>query len=118
VGELEAVLAERGLERLHGAPPTSFYLVDPRGHQVDVHPVSFTKAGEAVYEMENGREWVYPAGAFRGRGRIAGRPVGCLAPEQLLVTHSTGYELDAVHRRDVERLCRRFGFPVPHFGTA
>ena len=99
-------------------PLLSFYLVDAKGHQVDVHPFCVTERGDGLYRMESGRDWVYPASAFGGRGRILGREVRCLTPDIQLVCHATGYTLDEAHRRDVLALCERFGLPVPDFRSA
>jgi hypothetical protein len=65
--------------------------------------------------MESGKDWVYPASAFTGTGTILGRRVACLTPEVAMVGHTTGYELDAAHQRDVEALSDRFGIPLPEF---
>lgn len=107
----EALNGDSGLEDLE-------YAVDARGHQVDVHPVSFTEAGEAVYTMPDGEPWTYPAHAFTGRGRVLGREVPCIAADEMLFCHSTGYALDAAHQADVTALAERFGLPVPHFTPA
>lgn len=117
VADLRAALAERGYATVRGAPPTSFELVDVQGHQVDVHPVSFAPTGEGVYKMESGEDWVYPASAFTGVGAILGRTLACLAPEVVIVAHTTGYALDAAHQRDVQLLSERFGLPLPAFRT-
>jgi lincosamide nucleotidyltransferase A/C/D/E len=113
VEQIEAALRELGYDTKRGEAPLSFEVVDADGHQVDVHPVAFQPSGDGVYLMEGGRDWTYPASSFAGSGEIAGRPVRCLTPEMALVCHSTGYVLDAAHRRDVEALCERFGLPVP-----
>jgi lincosamide nucleotidyltransferase A/C/D/E len=116
--EIESALRELGHRTKRGGAPTSFELVDEHGHQVDVHPVAFQANGDGVYRMESGEDWTYRAAAFAGRGRIAGRPVRCLTSDIALVCHSTGYALDATHRRDVEALCERFSLPLPQFETA
>ncbi len=117
VDRLQEALRELAYERARGGPPLSFELVDTDGHQVDVHPVTFQPGGDAVYRMEDGRDWVYPAGSLSGRGTIAGRPVKCLAPDIALMCHSQGYALDAEHRRDVEALCEHFRLRLPAFQT-
>ena len=116
--EIESALRELGHQAKRGGAPTSFELVDDHGHQVDVHPVAFQPNGDGVYRMESGEDWTYPAAAFAGTGRIAGRRVKCLTPDIALVCHSTGYALDATHQRDVEALSERFGLPLPPFETA
>ncbi len=114
---LEEALGELGYALARGAPPQSFELVDAEGHQVDVHPFARTPSGDGVYRLEDGGDWIYPAAGFAGAGRIAGRAVPCLTPEVVLVNHSTGYVLDAAHRRDVEALAERYGLPVPDLET-
>jgi lincosamide nucleotidyltransferase A/C/D/E len=110
---LEAALGEHGYAIAGGGAPSSFELVDPDGHQVDVHPVRFTPEGVGLYRMETGEEWVYPAAGFTGRGRILGRSVRCLTPEVLMLCHATGYELDAEHHADVMALSEQFGLAIP-----
>jgi hypothetical protein len=80
-----------------------------------VHPASFGAGGDGVYAMADGGEWIFPAAGFGGSGLILGRPVPCLAPEVVMVNHTTGYALDAEHERDVRALGERYGIPVPGF---
>ena len=115
---LETALRELGYRFGFADGPLSFEVVDDEGHQVDVHPIARRPNGDAVYLMEDGREWTYPAGSLTGRGEIAGRPVKCLAPNMALVCHSQGYALDETHQRDVAALCARYGLPVPPYRTA
>jgi len=112
---IQRVLDELGYALEHGGAPLSFELVDAAGHQVDVHPASFTPSGDGVYRMASGEDWVYPAGGFAGIGHILGREVHCLTPEVMLVGHSTGYTLDEDHRRDVRALSEKFALPLPVF---
>jgi len=118
VTPLERALADLGYSRAHGAPPRSFELVDPAGHQVDVHPVIFTASGDATYKMEEGGDWLYPCGSLLATGTILGGAVQCQTPEMQLLAHSTGYALDTAHREDVRRLCERFGLPLPDYQPA
>ena len=46
----------------------SFVLVDVRGRQVDVHPVTFDAEGGGIYQMDDGTEWVYPGAGFKVGG--------------------------------------------------
>lgn len=62
--------------------------------------------------MEDGREWVYPAAGFSGRGWVAGRPVRCLSPEVQVLVHA-GYELTEKDFRELRLLNARFGVEVP-----
>lgn len=118
VPDLEKALGGLGYAQLHGEPPQSFEMVDPAGHQVDVHPVRFTATGEALYEMSPGEEWVYPDGSLSATGTILGREVRCQTPVMQLHAHTTGYALDTAHRDDVAALCERFGLPLPPFRSA
>ena len=109
---LIAALTTNGYELVAGSPPTSFVLVDSGGRQVDVHPVAFDEEGGGVYRMEEGRDWIYPADGFAGRGRIGGRPVRCLTAEAQVLVHD-GYELADKDYRELRLLHERFGVPLP-----
>jgi lincosamide nucleotidyltransferase A/C/D/E len=106
------LLARAGYRLMAGDPFTNFVLLDELGRQVDVHPVRFSPEGDGIYRMETGGDWVFPAQAFTGRGRVDGRPVRCLSPEVQLLCHA-GYELDDEDRRDLQALHERFGVELP-----
>lgn len=114
---IEEALSERGYLLGHGGPPHSFEMVDPEGHQIDVHPASFTPDGAGVYRSDSGQDWIYPASGFMGVGRILGHEIPCLTPEVVIVGHATGYALDEAHQHDVLALAERYGLPVPDFRT-
>jgi lincosamide nucleotidyltransferase A/C/D/E len=97
-----------GYELVAGGPPKSFVMVNRLGQQVDVHPVTFDAEGGGVYQMDDGREWVYPAEGFSGQGSVQGRPVRCLSPEVQVLVHS-GYELTEKDYRELYLLRERFG---------
>jgi lincosamide nucleotidyltransferase A/C/D/E len=110
---LRAILERAGYELVAGGAPKSFVLVDRDGRQVDVHPVVMDEArGGGVYLMEDGREWVYPAGGFAGRGKVAGRDVRCLSAEVQVLVHD-GYELTEKDFRELHLLHERFGVDLP-----
>jgi lincosamide nucleotidyltransferase A/C/D/E len=115
---IENALNDRGFVLAGGGAPLSFELVDTQGHQVDVHPVSFTPDGAAAYRMADGADWIYPADGFTGVVRMLGREVPCLTPEVVMVSHTTGYALDEAHQRDVRALGERFGIALPQFARA
>ena len=103
------IFGAAGYELVAGGAPKSFVVVDADGRQVDVHPVVLDDGrGGGVYLMDDGREWVYPAEGFTGRGRVAGREVRCLTPEVQVVVHA-GYELTEKDHRELELLRVRFG---------
>jgi lincosamide nucleotidyltransferase A/C/D/E len=105
------LLSDLGYELIAGGPPKSFVLVDGRGRQVDVHPVTFDLDGGGVYRMEEG-EWVYPAQGFSGRGAVDGRVVRCLTPEVQVLVHA-GYELSDKDYLELYMLRERFSVAVP-----
>jgi hypothetical protein len=78
-----------------------------------VHAVEFDRAGNGVYRMENGSDWIFPAAGFAGRGEIQGTPVGCLSPEIQVLCHVHGYTPAEKDVRDMERLHERFGVELP-----
>ena len=116
-GRASALLAGLGYPG-HVAAPGSTYMVDAAGRQVDVHVIAVRPDGSAVYRMDNGSPWVYAAGSLEGRGTVLGRPVACVTPEQMMLEHTIGYALDAVHQADVVALAAAFGLSVPPFDRA
>jgi lincosamide nucleotidyltransferase A/C/D/E len=111
VPRLAETLAAQGYELVVGAPPGNFVLVDTLGRQVDVHPVAFDHRG-GVYLMEEGREWIYPAAGFAGRGHVGGRPVRCLSADVQVLVHA-GYELTEKDYRELWLLHERFAVALP-----
>lgn len=105
------LLSDLGYELVAGEAPKSIVLVDGRGRQVDVHPVTFDREGGGVYRMEDG-EWVYPAQGFSGRGTVGRRSVRCLSPEVQVLVHA-GYELADKDFLELYLLRERFGVPIP-----
>jgi lincosamide nucleotidyltransferase A/C/D/E len=106
------LLSGPGYALVAGTPPKSFVMVDTRGHQVDVHPVTAETEGGGVYQMDDGREWVYPAEGFTGRGSVEGKPTRCLSPEVQVLVHA-GYELTDKDYRELYLLRERFGVEPP-----
>jgi lincosamide nucleotidyltransferase A/C/D/E len=106
------LLEDFGYSLVAGAPPKSFVMVDARGRQVDVHPVAFDGEGGGVYEMDDGKEWVYPSQGFTGRGSVDERPVRCLSPEVQVLVHA-GYELTDKDYHELYLLHERFGVELP-----
>jgi lincosamide nucleotidyltransferase A/C/D/E len=105
------LLSDLGYELVAGRPPMSFVLVDGRGRQVDVHPVTIDRDGGGVYCMEEG-DWVYPAQGFSGRGTVDGRAVRCLSPEVQVLVHA-GYELSDKDYLELHLLRERYGVTIP-----
>jgi truncated hemoglobin YjbI len=113
LARLRALLAERGFEVRPGGTPSNFVLANPRGLEVDVHAIRFDRAGNGVYRMENGEDWIFPAEGFRGRGAVAGRRVRCLSAETQVLCHAHGYVPTEKDFRDMELLRHRFGVELP-----
>ena len=112
------VLAGDGYRLVEGVLESNFVLRDAREHAIDVHPVRF-KAGDGIYRMENGRDWVFPAEGFTGTGQIGDRSVRCLTPDVQMLCHSTGYVPGATDFHDMRLLNARLGTPlVPPFDEA
>jgi lincosamide nucleotidyltransferase A/C/D/E len=109
---LIGLLRELGYQVVAGAPPKSFVMVDIGGRQVDLHPVTFDADGGGIYEMEDGKEWVYPAQGFTGQGSVDETSVRCLSPEIQVLVHA-GYELTDKDYRELYLLRERFGVEPP-----
>jgi lincosamide nucleotidyltransferase A/C/D/E len=106
---MRQALESRGIRLLRGELTSNFVLGDGARLEIDVHPVRFDAAGDGIYRMENGQDWIYPRAGFLGRGRVGSREVRCLTPEVQMLCHSTGYEPDATDFRDMRLLHERLG---------
>ena len=113
VPRLIELLARRGFALKEGAPPHTFVLADGRGLEIDVHAVTLGENGAGVYRMENGGDWIFPAGTFDGAGTVLGRRVRCFSPEAQVLCHGQGYEPSEKDLRDMARLAERFGVALP-----
>jgi lincosamide nucleotidyltransferase A/C/D/E len=106
-------LAAEGFAVREGKPPQSFVLTNGAGLEIDVHAVTFDSAGNGVYRMQSGGDWVYPMEGFSGRGRVAGVAVRCLSPAVQVLGHANGYVPVEKDFRDMELLAERFGVELP-----
>jgi lincosamide nucleotidyltransferase A/C/D/E len=113
VPRLQELLTARGFTVREGAPPHSFVLADGTGTDVDVHAVTFDDQGNGVYRMQNGKDWIYPAEGFDGRGVVGSMAVRCLSPTTQVLCHAHGYVPVEKDFRDMELLAERFGVDVP-----
>ena len=103
----------RGFTVKEGEPPHSFVLANDTGLDVDIHAVTFDDAGNGVYRMQNGEDWIYPAEGFYGRGVVRGMNVSCLSPAVQVLCHAHGYVPVEKDFRDMELLAERFGLALP-----
>jgi lincosamide nucleotidyltransferase A/C/D/E len=113
VPKLRELLAARGFAVREGKPPHSFVLTNGAGLEVDVHAVTFDGAGNGVYRMQSGEDWVYPAEGFNGRGLVEGVAVRCLSPAAQVLGHAHGYVPAEKDFRDMELLAERFRVELP-----
>jgi lincosamide nucleotidyltransferase A/C/D/E len=111
--QLQRVLRSRGFRAQEGGTESNFVLADASGLEVDVHAIVFDRAGNGVYRMQNGLDWIFPAAGFTGRGEIQGVGVRCLSPEIQVLCHAHGYIPTEKDMRDMERLQARFGVELP-----
>jgi lincosamide nucleotidyltransferase A/C/D/E len=112
---VRAALAPLGFEHAADvAPglPARLVLRDPRGRQVDCHPVVFDSDGSGCQELGDGAWASYPASGLEGDGEIAGRRVPCTTAE-LQLRHHLGYEPAPRDREDMRALAERFGLTLP-----
>jgi lincosamide nucleotidyltransferase A/C/D/E len=113
VPKLRELLEVRGFAVREGKPPHAFVLTNGAGLDVDVHAVTFDGAGNGVYRMQSGEDWVYPAEGFGGRGLVEGVAVRCLSPAVQVLGHAHGYVPVEKDFRDMELLAQRFGVELP-----
>ncbi len=113
VPRLQEILTARGFAIREGNPPNSFVLANGAGLEVDVHAVTFDDDGNGVYRMQNGRDWVFPAEGFNGRGLVGEMGVRCLSPATQVLCHAHGYVPVEKDIRDMELLTGRFGIELP-----
>ena len=111
--KLREVLGKKGFEVQDGGTESNFVLADRSGLEVDVHAIVFDQDGNGVYRMENGSNWIFPAGGFSGRGVVQGAGVRCLSPETQVLCHAHGYVPVEKDLRDMELLQARFGVELP-----
>ncbi|WP_328499032.1 amino acid transporter [Streptomyces sp. NBC_00414] len=108
-----AALAEAGFVETLDWRPVRFVVTDPRGREIDLHPLVFAADGSAVQaSLDPHRPFVYPAPSFVG-GTIQGIAVPCLSAEQQVHFHQ-GYEPADRDRHDMAQLRRVFGVAT-HF---
>lgn len=108
-----AALAEAGFTESLDQRPVRFVVADPRGRELDLHPLVFAADGSAVQASpEAGRPFVYPAGCFV-TGEVERTPVPCLSAEQQVYFHQ-GYEPTGRDRHDMRMLREAFGIAT-HF---
>jgi lincosamide nucleotidyltransferase A/C/D/E len=110
---LQHTLASAGFCVRDGGTAANFVLADGFGREVDVHAIVFDRAGNGVYRLENGSDWIFPAPGFSGRGEIQGVGVRCLSPEVQVLCHAHGYVPTEKDVRDMELLQARFGVELP-----
>lgn len=113
VPKLRELMAGRGFAVSAGRPPDWFVLADGAGLEVDVHAATFDAAGNGVYRMQNGEDWIYSAEHLSGRGTVAGKSVRCLTAEGQVLGHAYGYTPTEKDYRDMELLAERFGIELP-----
>lgn len=108
-----AALAGAGFVETLDWRPVRFVVTDPRGRDIDLHPLTFVPDGSAVQASPDAeRPFVYPVSCF-ATGTIQGSAVPCLSAEQQVYFHQ-GYEPADHDRRDMARLRRAFGIAT-HF---
>jgi lincosamide nucleotidyltransferase A/C/D/E len=104
-------LEARGYRRMLDLLPVRLVLAAPDGRRLDLHPVTFDRAGVGHQPGDDGRVFEYPADAF-GEGKIDGQSVACLSAVQLVRFH-LGYEPRSRDVVDMALLRDRLGVEVP-----
>jgi lincosamide nucleotidyltransferase A/C/D/E len=111
-------LEDIGFRPDHAAEPSlpaRLVMRDPRGRQVDIHPLVFDVGGNGWQQLsESGRAWgMYPARHLHSTGTIGGRSARCLSPE-LQVRFRLAHEWSERDQHDLHLLAATFDdVPVP-----
>jgi lincosamide nucleotidyltransferase A/C/D/E len=74
----------------------------PGGHRMDLHPVTFDRAGHGRQHDLTGGWFDYPLGCLT-TGSLDGHPIPCLSIDQQIRFH-TGYPPRAIDRHDLALL--------------
>lgn len=111
VAALKEVLAQQGFMVAQGTA-TSFVLTGPKAKTIDVHVVRFDDHGNGIYRMQNGKDWIYPAEGFAGKGKVLDTSVRCISAAAQMICH-TGYTITRKDIREMELLHKRFGVDYP-----
>jgi lincosamide nucleotidyltransferase A/C/D/E len=107
------LLGALGFEIKEGGTESNFVLANRSGLEIDVHAIVFDGAGNGVYRMANGLDWVFPAEGFSGRGVVLDTVVRCLSPEVQVLCHANGYTPTEKDFQDMELLQAHFGVELP-----
>jgi hypothetical protein len=114
---IKQAVSERGYALAGSEPPLSFELVDSEGHQVDVHPASFTASVDGVTGWPTARTGSIPLKASAASAASWATKFPAWRPRVVMTNHTTGYALDDVHQKDVMALNERYGIPLPKLRT-
>jgi len=112
VNRVKAIFGEKGFKLVKGGILTSFTLRDKSGKEIDVHAVRFDKKGNGVYQMKNGKDWIYPAEGFTGKGKVGNREVKCLTAKTQILCHA-GYKLAKKDYDEMKALHEQFRVDYP-----
>lgn len=113
IPRLLKLLEAQGFQRKAGGTQSNFVLNYASGREIDVHTVEFDSAGNGVYQMGDGSQWIFPAEGFAGRGVIHGVEVRCLTPAVQVLCHAHGYVPTEKDFDDMELLAACFGVDLP-----
>ncbi|KOV85528.1 amino acid transporter [Nocardia sp. NRRL S-836] len=106
-------LAAAGFAETVSWRPVRFVVRDPRGREIDLHPLRFAADGSATQaSLTPGEPFRYPADCFV-TGTIGGRAVPCLSAAQQVYFHR-GYPPRAQDLHDMAQLRAAFGIET-HF---
>lgn len=109
---LRDALGRDGFAEVPGGRDSNFVLRDALGREIDIHAMRLDGAGDGIYPMASGEDWVFPGSGFVGRGSIEGRVVHCLTAEVQMLCHAHGYVPGETDLHDMRLLNSRLGTPL------
>jgi lincosamide nucleotidyltransferase A/C/D/E len=121
-GDIESAMNithDLGFSLMTDELPQGFVVSDIDDRRIDFHPIRFQKDGSAIQKIKGGGEWVFSTTGLQGIGKIDGRKIRCITPEEQAVRASdqpgsAGYEPNETDRRDIQLLKERFRITLPY----
>ena len=114
-----SITRDLGFSLMTDELPQGFVVRDKDDRRIDFHPIRFQRDGSAIQKLNCGGEWVFSAAGLQGLGKISGREIRCITPEEQAIRASeqprgAGYEPNEEDRHDMQLLKEHFKITLPY----